>query len=371
MDEVSEQRPPIHAQTPRSPRNLLIEVLPKFPEMQDVHYSWIAGEPKLQIVASDLSKIDLDARSIESELIVKAKLKVEAFYARSQMRIEGSNETKFAYTKAPQNFQSKLKNGSLTQTIWAICSQTENSTYDLPIAHQFEVIVDGEDPIPVEFFALCLGHKGSAAVNYVYTHLSSEIEIHLTAAAKNSQEFSDCDIYNSILGAFFWTNHRFKNSSPSKHSGCVVSGFLTIKGKLWPFNLGNARTDLVSSSGALQLTERAMLDDPRYLAAIERRGDSLELDDWVSPRSFGSKSLKGATGRPKIYEPIDLKDVEPKSKIIITSSSFASSCSSHKLGQAIKDIQEVSLQSFALNLVYSSSKNNEDGKAAALVVEFK
>ncbi len=60
--------------------------------------------------------------------------------------------------------------------------------------------------------------------------------------------------------------------NPAEIQGTTATFALTLNGKLWTANVGDARTVLDQQGVPLQLSEDAKPDHPRYRRGIEHRG---------------------------------------------------------------------------------------------------
>ncbi len=351
-------------------QNRLVGVLPKIKEGSDIYYEWIGAEPKIKNVVANLAEIDLDHRAIDETTIVLAKLKIERLFARAQMLQPSADALPFVYCKAPDSFNPTIKNGACAdgKYKWSVTSHKRNPEIieDKFVAEEFTLEAQDKPPFRVQLFAIYVGHDGNEAVDYVTENLALEIQLELTELLENHEEIAPKEVFNAIVKAFVMTDQGFKQNNSSDLSGCEVSGVLLFDGKLWPFNLGAAKTDLIAGLQSEQLTEMATMENERYHRSILRRSTEL-AGDWTSPRSIGDKHLKACSARPKIYQPITLDNLPKNSRIMISSKPIAALCNCAKLATQLSDESNVS--SLAKNMVYSAIKLGVTEACTSLVIE--
>lgn len=150
-----------------------------------------------------------------------------------------------------------------------------------------------------DIFAICDGHGGNAAANFIKSHL----EEYLTEALENHNRENLTDV--GIWDALKVCCRKIDEAFPG-HQGTTVAIAILLEGKIWVANVGDSRVVLQKDGKVTQASEDAKPEIARYRKKIEKLGGSVVLGqggcyrvngDLAVARAIGDKYIIGNTGK--------------------------------------------------------------------------
>ena len=340
-------------------------------------YTWEDNYPKLR---ENLNKdtAELDRHSLDNESVAKAKLKIESYYAQYKLQQEASRAKPFTYLQAPGHVAVTSLNTTIGTYSCAFAAHSKHQTEK--VIFYEGMIKFPNDHLPVQLFAICQGineHCGHEETAYVASTLPELIINFIGQIDKESEQLTRVTIYDAFTQAFAYLN-KFFQLKFEESAGVMVSGIFILKERIWPFNLGTARTALSQAGIPQQLTEEASAADPRYELAVLRRDGYILADEnkefkvcrvTPSTRSFGLKNVPGISARPKLYDPLPLLDLGDESFILISSAGMSAACDTKPLAALVQQQRADGLQEIAKNLAYSANPTGANGDCAIAIIK--
>jgi len=154
--------------------------------------------------------------------------------------------------------------------------------------HIAQLITVSNTQIPL--FGVFDGHNGNQASKYLKQNLPATLALYLEKFG-----LDDVGIWNALKHAFLELDRTFTSSG-----GSTANIALIIDNHIWIANLGDSRAILSTPETAIQLSEDAKPDNPRYLRSILKRGgfvfQSRIRGDLAIGRAFGDHRLQGTYG---------------------------------------------------------------------------
>jgi serine/threonine protein phosphatase PrpC len=317
-------------------------------------------------------------------------------YAKEQMNRESIKS--FVYSQAPTDWQQVVVNGHVQEETVGnlpvgICHAQgrRRSMEDEHIDVQFNVRI-GNTEYPIQLFGVFDGHSapglcdepgGRAISQFLRDRLQGKIQE--TMSEFNPNGLSDEGILSALKMACIRINCELqteRGGALAWEQGSTATFAMILDGNLWTANVGDSRTVLDNNGTAVQLTEDAKPEAPRFKKKIEKRGGCVfrRLDDNQEMRvngflsigaAFGDFCLNGAiTASPKVTKK-PLSEIQPNSHLILCCDGVFDVARTEDVVRAAHDNQNLTAGDLAKNIVYSAFSSGSDDNISVLVVKIR
>jgi len=217
----------------------------------------------------------------------------------------------------------------------AACQGKRKTMEDEHIA-QLLTIPSLDKQIPL--FGLFDGHGGKQAAQFLKENLPHYLTHYLEKFG-----LDDTGIWNALKHTFIELDHDFT----LPRSGSTAAVALIIDNHIWIANLGDSRAILSAPKTAIQLSEDAKPDDPRYRKSIEKRGGRIFKHYVLGilpygiciARTFGDHHLISSLGKnvmphaPKITK----HPILPSSDLILVCDGITDVATTKQISEAIQN----------------------------------
>lgn len=249
------------------------------------------------------------------------------------------------------------------------------SMEDEHLATSFALTIAGRQ-YPVHLFGIFDGHGGREAARFVKNNLQAKLQTVLIQC--NPQALSDEGVWSALKRATAELNEEFKNryGNIANTQGTTATIAMILDQKLWTANVGDSRTVLDHCGEAIQLSEDAKPDDPRYKRGIEKRGGSVVIRDvprvngsLAVARAIGDHALRGAiNARPKItVKP--LREIHPGSHLILSCDGIYDVARTQDIVHTVHTHRNKSAGALAADITHSAFYSGSADNLSSLVVK--
>lgn len=231
----------------------------------------------------------------------------------------------------------------------------------------------GEDAESAEYYAVCDGHGGEAAAEYVKMH----IEKYLTDSLQrfNSMHLTDEGVFAALKAAFI----RMDKGFTVDHSGSTVTLALILKNALWVANIGDSRVVLNNAGQAIQMSEDQKCL-PKYAKKVVALGGiilGMRVNRVLEvPRAIGDHAIEGLTGEcvvssaPKITKfPMDA--LAENAAMVLASDGLWDVCSTQDAVDFVDRHSDDEVIEVARSLAVKAYNTGSKDNLAVIVVRFK
>jgi serine/threonine protein phosphatase PrpC len=324
----------------------------------------------------------------DEQIPAESKLEKNMRHAKEQMNRESVKP--FVYAQAPTDWQQVVVNGHVQEERVGnlpvgICHAQgrRSSMEDEHLDVQFTVRI-GNTEYPIQLFGVFDGTGGSPMVaQFLRDRLQQKLQETITEFNPNGL----CD--EGISRALKMACIRINRDLPAErgikvatNQGSTATIAMILNGNLWTANVGDSRTVLDNNGTAVQLSEDAKPENPRYTKRIEKRGgcvfrgysfnEEMRINGWQSSAGgFGDFSLMGAISASPQITKKPLSEIEPNSHLILCCDGVFDVARTEDIVRAAHDNRDLTAGDLAKNIVYSAFNSGSDDNISVLVVKIR